>query len=79
MVAAALHRDGGCIAKPLVPQCGVSARGRHEPLTQGRGGDYLDLDNAVTLCGAPSTGPTATLPSPPRSVFSGAGESDCLP
>lgn len=51
VVRAALDRDRGCIAKPLLP--GVKCWGPldgHEVKTRGRGGSHLDLDNVVTLC-----------------------------
>lgn len=53
VVAAALRRDGGCIGRGLVPSvaCWGPLDG-HEPLTRARGGDYLDLENVVTLCRA---------------------------
>ena len=51
-VAAAAARDGHtCVARHLAPHvpCGGPLDG-HEPLTRGRGGDPLDVDNIRTLC-----------------------------
>lgn len=51
-VAAAAARDGySCVARHLAPlvACGGPLDG-HEPLTRGRGGDPLDVDNILTVC-----------------------------
>lgn len=51
VVAAALSRDGGCVAARLVPsvRC-VGPLDGHEVLPRGRGGDAYDLENVITVC-----------------------------
>lgn len=50
---AALARDRGCVARPLVKEVWCwGPLDAHELLTRARGGDPLDLDNVRMLCRA---------------------------
>lgn len=46
-----LARDGGCVARTLLPQvkCWGELQG-HEPLPRSRGGDPLDVDQVLAVC-----------------------------
>jgi hypothetical protein len=54
VVADVIRRDGGCLMRESAPDDPSGAcRGPldgHEVLPKGRGGDWLDRDNVVTLC-----------------------------